>query len=116
MEEFKMQPNSSVRLLVKISSDAVVGSNVSVDEKIVKKSIQYSFSVDLGNSNDLNNSEVTTFSNFIVKTGNIDQIIESTTLRCTLKDGSSSKVYTGKTLKIDNSYFIALSNINLILA
>lgn len=114
METFKMQTNSNVKLLVHISSDALAGSNVRLNETIIKKSTSYKFSVDLGNSNDLNNSKVTEFSNFLA-TGNIDAIIASTTVKCTLKDGTNTETFLCKTLKIDEEYFIALQTIKLVI-
>ncbi len=55
MEKIKISKDNTVKLFVKISSDAITGSNISIDDVIVKKSVQSSFNTDLGNINDLNN-------------------------------------------------------------
>ncbi|WP_353777300.1 hypothetical protein [Winogradskyella sp. 3972H.M.0a.05] len=116
MAEFEMQPNSQVKLYVTISSDAIVGSNVSLDGKFIKKSISYRFTVDLGNSNDLNNSKVRTFSHFLIESGDIDPIMESTTMKCVIRDGHNEQEYQGRKIPGDDDYFVALRSIKLKLA
>jgi hypothetical protein len=114
MEKFKMSNNSPVKLQVKISSDAIVGSNVSLENQLIKKSITYGFNADLGNSNELTDKKLSIVSNFFVHDNNIDAIMNTTVVSYTLKDDVNSQQYSGKTIKIDNQLFMVYLVINLI--
>ena len=105
MEQFKMTPNSPVKLTVSISSAAIVGSNVSINDKIIKKSIAYKFTTQLGNSEDLRGKFLTSFSNFSTHGENADAIINATKVTYTMRDSEKSKQYNGKLVKIDDNLY-----------
>lgn len=114
MEEVIVGKDNDVKLFVKISSDANVGSNVSLNDTIVKKSGMYSFNVDLGNSNNLDNKKLSIGSNFFVSDGNIDAILRNTSVTCILKFGDEAKEFTCEKVKITEGFFIAFLVINFI--
>lgn len=114
MEQFEMTPNSQVKLTVSISSAAVVGSNVSINDKIIKKSIAYKFTANLGNSNDLKNSILTSFSNFSTHGSNSESIFNATEVIYTIRDGENVKQYTGKKVKIDDNLYTVYLLVKLI--
>lgn len=110
MEQFEMTPNSEVKLMVSISSAAIVGSNVSINDKIIKKSIAYKFTTKLGNSNDLKDKILTSFSNFSTHDGNAESIINTTKVIYTMRDSGNVKQYEGTLIKIsDDAYTIYLA-------
>jgi hypothetical protein len=114
MEEFQMTPNSKVTLSVAISSAAIVGSNVSINDKMIKKSIAYKFTTELGNSNDLKNKIVTSFSNFSTHTRNSDLIVNSTIINYKINDKKNVKEFTGTLVKINENGFVIYVDIELI--
>ncbi len=114
METFKMANDSPLKLKVKISSDAIVGSNVRLEEKIIKKSIAYQFDSNMGNTKDLKNKKVTIVSNFFVHDGNIDVIMNNTNVIYTFIDNDNSIDYSGKKLKIDDEMFMIYALIKLV--
>ncbi|WP_430410250.1 hypothetical protein [Kordia sp.] len=114
METFEMTTNSSVNLSVGISSDANVGSNVNLNDKLIKKSRQYSFKSDIGNSNDIHNGMLSVVSNFFVNDNNIDIIMNNTTVKYLLKDSMNTKNYECKKVKINNNLFMAYIVIKLL--
>jgi hypothetical protein len=105
MEEFQMTPNSKVTLSVSINSDAVVGSNVSINDKMIKKSIAYKFTTELGNSNDLKNKVLTSFSNFSTHGMDANSIIKNTKVTYTINDGANTKSYEGTLVGIDDNLY-----------
>lgn len=115
MKTIAISKSKSIQLFVKISSDAVVGSNVSINDLVVKKSAQYNFKKDLGNIDDLNNKVLSVVSNFFVSTGNIDSIMKTTNVTYTLKvsDNESHK-FICKKVKINEVLFMAYWVIKLI--
>lgn len=108
-----MSNNSPIKLQVKISSDAIVGSNVNLENQLIKKSIAYNFATDLGNSNDLTDNKLSVVSNFFVHGNNIDAIMNSTTVSYTLKDDVNSQEYSGNKIKIDDRLFMVYIVIDL---
>ncbi len=115
MKTFKMPKNTATKLLVSVSSDAIAGSNVRLNGDIIKKSATNKFDVSIGNSNDLNNAKLSVWCNFEINSGNIDAIMNSTTVKCTLKSGEVLEVFEASKIKIDNDYFIALFAVELTL-
>jgi len=118
METIKINSGEEVTLSVKISSDAIVGSNVSLNEKIVKKSTAYSFTVALGKIDDIHVEEVhgnkvKVISNFIVQGGNIDDIMNTSHVDITITSLSTSKTLKAKNVKIDSSMFMSHQTIIL---
>jgi len=114
MEDVFIGMDNDVKLFVKISSDAIVGSNVSLNDSLVKKSGLYSFNVDLGNSNILDNNKLSIGSNFFVSDGNVDSFLRNTSVTCILKFGDDTKEFFCENVKITESFFIAFLVINLI--
>lgn len=115
MEEVIVGKNNDVKLFVKISSDAIVGSNVSLNKVNVRRSGQYNFSVALGNSTDLDNNELLLGCQFIVA-DNIDAIYENTIVTCVLKFGNVRKEFTCKKMRVNgfNNFFGAYFSVKLI--
>ncbi len=111
MKTIKIKKDSLVKLYVKISSDAIVGSNVSLDDVVIKKSIQYSFNIGLENVNDKILSVV---SNFFVSTGNIDAIMNNTNVTYTIKSDDIPKEFNGEKIKINDNLFMVYFVIKLI--
>jgi len=105
METFTLNSNQAVKLTVKISSDANVGSNVSIDDVILKKSIQYNFTTDLGT--DLDQKTVSVVSNFFVSTGNGNAIFNNTNVSYVIKQGDSVKEFSAEKVKLNSSIFMA---------
>lgn len=114
MKTFKMSTNSEVKLNVKISTEALVGTNVKLDSKIIKKSSTYNFSANLGNSSDIVNKKLNVVTNCFVTDENIDPILENTVFKINLKDDENEQNYEGKKLKIDDEFFIVFDVIELI--
>lgn len=110
MEQFKMTPNSAVKLTVSISSAAIVGSNVSINDKIIKKSIAYKFTTQLGNSEDLRGKFLTSFSNFSTHKERSNKISDGTKVIYTMRDAEKTEKYEGTLIKIaDDAYTIYLA-------
>lgn len=114
MENLEITSGSDVRLLVSVSSDAIAGSNVTLNDAVIKKSTQYSFSVDLGKIDDLHNKIVSIVSNFLVTAGNIDPIFNATQIKYTFKFGEDSKEYTCEKVKINNALFMGYFMVKLV--
>jgi|GEM_PF-3383320 hypothetical protein len=114
MSTFKIAPNTEVTLNVLISSDANVGSNITLDEVVVKKSAINNFDVNLGNSNSLNKKVISGVSNFFVGSGPIDIIKENTIVEYTLSDTVTSKSFKAEKLKISSNLFMAYIQIELV--
>lgn len=116
METFKMTPNVNVNLRVKINSVAIVGSNVSLDDTMIRSSKAYEYTVSLGNSNDLDGKTLSGVANFKVPIGgNVNAIMAATTVDYTLTQGGNSKTFQGTKVKINNSLFMAFVLIKLTL-
>lgn len=105
MDKFKMGNDKEVILKVAISSEALVGSNVKLDKKIIKKSAVYNFDAVLGNSNDISNKKLNVAINCFVE-DNIEQVMHNTIVDFSLSDGENSQNYEGQKLKIDDEFFI----------
>ncbi|EZH75634.1 hypothetical protein ATO12_02265 [Aquimarina atlantica] len=114
MKTFKMSANSEVKLNVKISTEALVGTNVKLDSKILKKSSTYNFSTNLGNSTDIVNKKLNVVTNCFVTDENIDPILENAVFKITLKDDENEQSYEGKKLKIDDEFFIVFTVVELV--
>ncbi len=116
MEIFEMIENSEIRLIVKISSEALVGSNVSLNDNLVKKSSTYTFSVNLGNSNIINNSVLSSVSNFFIQNDNIDTIMNNTMISYVINDSEKTKTYTAEKVKINSNLFMGYAVIKLVIS
>ncbi len=106
METIKIKKDTLVKLSIKIDSVAIVGSNVSLDDVVVKKSKQYSFNTDLGNSNDLDNKVLSVVTNYFVSTGNIDTVMKNTDATYSIKTDEDSNDFQGEKVKINNTIFM----------
>ena len=115
MEIFKMKTEETVKLNVSISSDAVVGSNVSLNDKVVKKSASNVFTVTLGKSDILHNAKVAIVSNFMVHNTSIESIIQTTEIEYTVKSGTMRKEYKGNIVKINANIFMGYTIIDLLI-
>ncbi|RZN83522.1 MAG: hypothetical protein EVB11_04935 [Winogradskyella sp.] len=113
MKVVKFKTGETVKLTVKISSDANVGSNVNLDDVVVKKSITNKFSVDLGKIDDINEKTLSVVSNFFVNSGAIDAIIESTHVECSLSSESTSETISAEKVKLNSNLFMAYMVVKL---
>ena len=115
MEIFNMRTEETVKLNVSISSDAVVGSNVSLNQKVVKKSASNVFTVTLGKSDILKNAKIAIVSNFMVHNTSIESIIQTTEIIYTLKSGNDRKRYRAQLVKINANIFMGYTIIDLLI-
>lgn len=106
METVNIPEGVQVKLSVVISSDAIVATNVSLNDIIVKKSAQYKLNMELGVSNELNNKGMSVVSSFFVSTGNIDQILNATHAAFTVSFNDESHSIAVQKQKISNTFFI----------
>ena len=100
----KFKSGESVKLTIKISSDANVGSNVNLDDIVLKKSITNKFSVELGKIDEIDGKTLSVVSNFFVISGAIDAIIEASHVDCILASDSQSE-----TISAENNAQLGLS-------
>lgn len=107
METIEIKAGEDVKLNVKISSDANAGSNVSLNDKVIKKSITNNFSLDLGEIEQIDDGTLSVVSNFFVLGGNIDAIIETTHVINTLSSDTSAIEITSEKVKISPVLFMA---------
>jgi len=114
METVEIKKDTLVRLVVKINSVAITGSNVNLDNVVIKKSIQYNFNTDLGNINELDNKILSIVTNYFVSTGNIDTVMKSTKTVCSLKYGEEVKDFLSKKVKINSTLFMTYKVLKLI--
>tara|TARA_R110001583_G_scaffold109606_1_gene258445 strand:- start:867 stop:1217 length:351 start_codon:yes stop_codon:yes gene_type:complete len=114
METIKIKSGSNVKLLTEISSEAIVGSYVSLNDNVIKRSQLYSFIVDLGKIDDFDNSVMSSASNFFVSIGDIDPILNNTIVKYTLKFDDEEKSYNGDKVKISNDLFMSYFIVKLI--
>lgn len=114
METFQMTNNSTVKIAVSISSDASVGSYVSMSNNFKKRSTQNNFNMTLGNSDDLRNEIVSEVSNFFTTPELIENIMNNTSVVCTISDGINSQEYTGTTEKMTERMFVHYLDVQLI--
>ncbi|SHH60771.1 hypothetical protein [Winogradskyella jejuensis] len=107
MKTFKFKAGESVKLTVKISSDANVGSNVNLDDIVLKKSITNKFSVELGKIEKIDGKTLSVVSNFFVISGAIDAIIEASHVDCILSSESLSESISAAKVKLNANLFMA---------
>lgn len=113
MEIFEMTENSAVNLRVRISSDAIVGSNVSLNDKLIRKSSAYGFEVPLGEAGDLDGQVLSSVSNFFVST-NLDRIFDVTRIKFVLKNGAKTKEIDAQKVKIDGNISMGYMVVQLV--
>lgn len=114
MDTFKMAKNSTVEISVKISSDASVGSYISIGSDVKKRSTQYNFKLTLGDSKDLKDEIVSEVSNFFTSPDIIKEVMKNTTVSCTFNDGTNSQDYSGIIEKMTNRMFVHYLDVKLI--
>ena len=107
MKIIEIKAGESVKLNVKISSDANVGSHVSLNDKVIKKSITNNFTVDIGPINDIDGQTLSVVSNFFVQGGNIDTIMDNTHVLNKIKSETTSNEIKAKKVKINSMLFMA---------
>lgn len=113
METIRIPEGAQVKLQVAISSDAVVATNVSLNDIIVKKSAQYKFNMELGVANELDNNGLSIVSSFFVSTGNINQIINATQAIFTVLFNDESHTIAVQKQKMSNTFFIVYAYVEL---
>lgn len=107
METIEIKEGEKVKLNVKISSDANAGSNVSLNDQVVKKSITNNFSLELGEIKQIDEGTLSVVSNFFVLGGNIDAIIASTHVINTISSETTTIEIASKKVKISAVLFMA---------
>jgi len=107
MKIIKIPKGSDVKLQVNISSEASVGSNVSLDDVIIKRSTAYNFTKELGKIEDLDGKTVSGSSNFFVNIGDIDLIKTNTIVEYRFKFNEEEKKLTCEKTKLNGRMFVA---------
>lgn len=113
METIIIPKEALVRLKTAISSDAVVATNVSLNDVIVKKSAQYKFNMELGSGADLDHNSLSIVSSFFVS-GNIKQVINTTQVTYTVLFSDEIHEMTVEKQKITDTFFIAYAYVKLV--
>lgn len=114
MESFEMSTNSLVKLSVKISSEAIVGSHIKLDKELIKKSSTYNYDLDLGNSSPLVDKNLNVVLNCFVQGGNIEIVMNNTIVDFQMKDENNTKEFIGEKMKITDDFFIIIYVVKLI--
>lgn len=114
MDTLNIPENAEVKLQTNISSDAIVATNVSINDVIVKKSTQYKFTTDLGPVSLLTHKGLSVVSSFFVSTGNLDSIMNVTQVNSILLYDSQKIELQVYKQKITQNFFIVYSSVNLI--
>lgn len=107
METIKIPQGSTVRLMVDISSQANSGSNMSIDDIIIKKSTSHNFLVELGSIESLNGKTLSGTSNFFVAIGDIDLIKRNTIVEYRFKFNGEEKKFICDKTKLNKDLFVA---------
>lgn len=107
MKTLVFNAGEQIKLNVKISSDANVGSNVSLNDTVIKKSITNNFNVNLGLIDDIDGQTLSVVSNFFVAGGNIDAIMQSTHVVNNIRSDSKNYTIESKKVKISSILFMA---------
>lgn len=113
MKTFKMSDNSLVKLSVKISSEAIVGSHIKLDKELIKKSSAYNYNIDLGNSDNLVDKNLNVVLNCFVQGGTIKAIMDNAVVDFQIKDGNTTKEFEGEKIKITSDFFIIIYVVKL---
>lgn len=113
MKTLNIPQNAQVKIRTGISSDALVSTDVNINDKIIKKSSLYKFTSDLGVVSDLKHKGLTIVSKLFVSDGNIDAIMNSTQVEnILLYEDQKINLDIEKT-KITEYFFIVYSSANL---
>ncbi|MEP3836927.1 MAG: hypothetical protein ABJM36_04740 [Algibacter sp.] len=107
MKTIEILAGERIKLNVNISSGANVGSNVSLDDKMIKKSHTNNFTVDLGLINDIDGQVLSVVSNFFVAGGNIDAIMETTHVLNIISPETTPPEIEASKVKISPTLFMA---------
>lgn len=114
METIKIKAGLSVKLFVEVSSEAIVGSYVSLNDNVVKRSQLYGFNIDLGVIDEIDKNVLSSASNFFVSIGDINPIFNNTIVTYTLKYGNEKKSFNGDKVKINDDLFMAYFIVKLV--
>lgn len=114
MKTFEMSDNSIVKLSVKISSEAIVGSHIKLDKELIKKSSTYNYNIDLGNSKNLIDKNLNVVLNCFVQGGNFEIVMNNTIVDFQMKDDNNTKEFIGEKIKITDDFFIIIYVVKLI--
>lgn len=114
METVSIPEGAQAKLQIAISSEAIVGTNVSLNDVIIRQSKQYKFNMELQPITELDNSGMSIVSSFFVTTGNINQILNNTLASYTISyDDQSHEIKVAKQ-KITDTFFIVYAYVKLI--
>ncbi|HRB70981.1 hypothetical protein [Flavobacterium sp. WV_118_3] len=115
MKTIRIPEGAQVKLQAVISSDAIVATNISLNDVIVRQSKLYKFSIDLGDISTLDNKEMSIVSSFFVPAGsNITPIFNTTQVAYTLLYNDERFEMTVEKQKITASFFIAYAYIKIV--
>lgn len=106
METIKIKTGEEVKLVVNISSDANVGSNVSLNDIVIRKSSITNFTVPLGNIDEIDGNTLSVVSNFFVHS-KIDAIIETTIVEISISSETTSINVLAEKVKLNAMLFMA---------
>jgi len=112
METIKIPEGVQIKLKTTISSDAIVGTNVRLGNKI-KAYTNNIFTHDLGDISEIEDKKMTVQSNFNV-TQNIDQIMGATQVILEISYNGQSHKLTVKKKKIFSQLFITYAYVKFI--
>lgn len=107
MKTIKIKAGEEVKLTVKISSDANVGSNVSLNDVVIKKSITNNFTVQLGNIDAIDGNILSVVSNFFVQGGNIDAIMNTTIVEVSIISKTTQETLESEKVKLNTMLFMS---------
>tara|TARA_R110002050_G_scaffold55731_8_gene125469 strand:- start:1210 stop:1554 length:345 start_codon:yes stop_codon:yes gene_type:complete len=105
METFIMGDNLQVDLSLSLSTEALPGIHIKLKDKIIKKSNLYDLKVPLGNSDDLEDNKLIVVINCFIDE-HIDVIMENAVAKLSITDGTNTKLFTARKLKVENEMFI----------
>jgi hypothetical protein len=114
MEIVEIRSGLSVKLSVEISSEAIVGSYISLNDSVVKRSQLYKFELNLGKIEELDNSILSGASNFFVAIGDLDPIFKNTQVVYSLEFDGEKKSIDGDKVKISEDLFMAYFIVKII--
>ncbi|MCX7549587.1 hypothetical protein [Xanthomarina sp. F2636L] len=106
MEIIKIKTGEQVKLAVKISSDANVGSNVSLNDVVIRKSTITNFTVSLGSIDQIDGNILSVVSNFFAHS-KIDAIIETTIVEITISSETTNVNILAEKVKLNTMLFMA---------
>lgn len=112
MNTITIPPGTQVKLQASISSDAIVGTTVIINDNPPKQSKLYKFNMDLGNISAPTNTKMSITSTFLIPSGtNINLVMNATQVAYSLLYNGQNYEVTVKKEKLTNSLFIVYADL-----